>query len=129
MSTTIDTERPSGRHPVNVGHLVMGVAFLALVGVWALVQADVVGDSDVRWLLPVPWVLGGLAGLLAVGMSSGKRWSTRQVGWVEPAYQPFDGPDVPEAPVESHAPAESEAPAEPEAPGDPQVTDPSEEDR
>jgi hypothetical protein len=85
MSTTteLQTERPSARHPVNVGHLVMGIAFLGLVGVWALIQGDVVGGSDVRWLLPVPWVLAGLAGLLATAMSSGKHWSTRQTGWVD----------------------------------------------
>jgi hypothetical protein len=87
MSTTTTTpatteERPTGRHPVNVGHLVMGIAFLGLVGVWALIQGDVVGDGDVRWLLPVPWVLAGLAGLLAIGLSGSKRWSARQTGWV-----------------------------------------------
>jgi hypothetical protein len=60
----------------------MGIAFLGLVGVWALIQGDVVGDGDVRWLLPVPWVLAGLAGLLAIGLSGSKRWSTRQTGWV-----------------------------------------------
>lgn len=82
-TTTIPTaERQSGRHPVNVGHLVMGIAFLGLVGVWALIQSDIVGSSDVRWLLPVPWVLAGLAGLLAIGISGSKRWTTRQVGWV-----------------------------------------------
>ncbi len=81
MSTT-QIERQSGRHPVNVGHLVMGIAFLGLVGVWALIQSDTVGGSDVRWLLPVPWVLAGLAGLLAIGVSGSKRWTTRQTGWV-----------------------------------------------
>ena len=93
MSTTsITTERPSGRHPVNVGHLVMGIAFLGLVGVWALIQSDAVGGSDVRWLLPVPWVLAGLAGLLATGLSGSKRWTTRQTGWVgdAPADVPVD---------------------------------------
>ena len=75
-------ERESGRHPVNVGHLVMGIAFLGLLGVWALIQGDVVGNGDVRWLMPVPWVLAGLAGLLAIGLSGSKRWSTRQTGWV-----------------------------------------------
>ena len=87
QTLTVD-ERPSGRHPVNVGHLVMGIAFLGFVGCWALVQAGVVGNGSVRWLLPVPWVLGGLAGLLALGLSSRQRWSTapqQQVGWVEPA--------------------------------------------
>ena len=73
MSTTPPLEKPSGRHPVNVGHLVMGIAFLGLVGVWALLQGDVVGNGDVRWLLPVPWVLAGLAGLLAIGLSSSKQ--------------------------------------------------------
>ena len=85
MSTTVTTERQTGRHPVNVGHLVMGIAFLGLVGVWALIQSDAVGGSDVRWLLPVPWVLAGLAGLLAIGLSGSKRWTTRQVGWVPAA--------------------------------------------
>jgi hypothetical protein len=91
-----EAERPSGRHPVNVGHLVMGIAFLGLVGVWALIQTDVVGDGDVRWLLPVPWVLAGLAGLLAVSLSSRHRWSNRQVGWVEPA-QPAETPEPTES--------------------------------
>jgi hypothetical protein len=68
--TTMET-RPldAGRHPVHVGHLVMGLAFLGLVGVWALVQGGLVGTDDVRWLLPLPWVLAGLAGLLATTMS------------------------------------------------------------
>jgi len=91
MSTTATTAtaaRQSGRHPVNVGHLVMGIAFLGLVGVWALVQSDAVTGSDVRWLLPVPWVLAGLAGLLAIGISGSKRWTTRQTGWV-PATEPI----------------------------------------
>jgi hypothetical protein len=88
MSTTVPTaERQTGRHPVNVGHLVMGIAFLGLVGVWALIQSDTVNGSDVRWLLPVPWVLAGLAGLLAIGVSGSKRWTTRQTGWV-PATEP-----------------------------------------
>jgi hypothetical protein len=89
MSTTTPTvERQSGRHPVNVGHLVMGIAFLGLVGVWGLIQTDTVQGGDVRWLLPVPWVLAGLAGLLATGLSGSKRWTTRQVGWVPPATDP-----------------------------------------
>jgi hypothetical protein len=84
MSTTaIETQKQSGRHPVNVGHLVMGIAFLAIVGVWALIQTDVVGGSDVRWLLPVPWVLAGLGGLLALALTGSRRWTTRQTGWVD----------------------------------------------
>ncbi len=63
----------SGRHPVHVGHLVMGLAFVGLVGVWALVQGNLVGGDDVRWLLPVPWVLAGAAGLLAATLSGRSR--------------------------------------------------------
>jgi hypothetical protein len=74
--------RDSGRHPVNVGHLVMGIAFLAMVGVWALVQTETVGDGDVRWLLPIPWVLAGLGGLVALALGGSRRWTTRQTGWV-----------------------------------------------
>ena len=81
-TTTTTSTRQAGFHPVNVGHLVMGIAFLGIVGAWALIQGDVVSGADVRWLLPVPWVLAGLAGLLATALSSGRRWSTRQTGWV-----------------------------------------------
>ena len=58
-------EKPSGFHPVNVGHLVMGVAFAGMVLVWALVQGDVVATSELRWLMPIPWIAAGAAGLAA----------------------------------------------------------------
>lgn len=109
MSTTTlptETERPSGRHPVNVGHLVMGIAFLGIVGVWAVIQSDTVDNDDIRWLLPIPWVLAGLGGLLALALSSRRKWSgttgTTQVGWVEPTTEPDDIPeDAPEYAPES----------------------------
>ena len=63
----------SWRHPVNVGQLVMGLAFLGLVLVWALVAGDVVANDDVEWLLPVPWVLAGGAGLIAMVVSARRR--------------------------------------------------------
>jgi hypothetical protein len=74
----------SGRHPVNVGHLVMGIALLGLVAVWALIVGDVVDGEDVRWLLPVPWVLAGAAGLVALAIGSHRGSESRQVGWVTP---------------------------------------------
>ncbi len=58
-------DRPSGRHPVNIGQLVMGVAFAGMVLVWALVQGDAVETSELRWLLPIPWIAAGAAGLAA----------------------------------------------------------------
>ncbi len=58
-------DKPSGLHPVNIGQLVMGVAFAGMVLVWALVQGDVVETSELRWLMPIPWLAAGAAGLAA----------------------------------------------------------------
>lgn len=68
----------SGWHPVNIGHLVMGLAFLCFVGAWALVQADVVTGDDIRWLLPIPWLVAGAVGLGAVAFSSAWRHGVRR---------------------------------------------------
>lgn len=57
--------RRSGRHPVNVGHLVMGVAFLGLVVVWGLVTSDTVQLHESGWVLGLPWLVAGALGLLA----------------------------------------------------------------
>lgn len=65
----VEQEPRSGRHPVNVGHLVMGIAFAGLFVIWALIQSDAVAGSDIRWLLPVPWLAAGAAGLVAVTRS------------------------------------------------------------
>jgi hypothetical protein len=94
MTDTADTvvteapERESGRHPVNVGHLVMGIALLGLLAVWALVVSDVVDGDDVRWLLPAPWVLAGAAGLITLAATGHRGSAKRQVGWVAPPPPP-----------------------------------------
>lgn len=80
--TSID-DRPSGRHQLNIGHLVMGLAFLCIVGVWALVQTDTVNGDDIRWLMPIPWVVAGVAGLVATAVTGPKRYAVRQTGWVD----------------------------------------------
>ncbi|WKN47770.1 hypothetical protein [Nocardioides sp. Arc9.136] len=77
-----------GRHPVSVGHLVMGIALLGLVAVWAVVQSDAVSGDDVRWLLPVPWVLAGVAGLLATTLAPMRRGRSA----AEPAPEPTPEP-------------------------------------
>lgn len=79
-----------GRHPVNVGHLVMGLALLGLVGIWSLIVNDVVDDDQIRFLLPLPWVLAGLGGLIALAVGSTRKYSTRATGWVEPPAQAED---------------------------------------
>jgi hypothetical protein len=76
--------RASGRHQVSIGHLVMGIAFLFIVGIWALVQTDTVTGDDVRWLLPIPWVVAGVVGLVATAITGPRRYAVRQTGWVGP---------------------------------------------
>ncbi len=73
----------SGRHPVNIGHLVMGVAFAGLVVVWALIEGDVVADDEIRWLMPGPWVLAGVVGLVAATLTARRR---SQPAFAEPSY-------------------------------------------
>jgi hypothetical protein len=63
----------SGLHPVNVGQLVMGVAFAGMVLVWALVQGDVVDSGELRWMMPIPWLAAGAAGLAASVWPSRRR--------------------------------------------------------
>lgn len=55
----------AGVHPVNIGHLVMGVAFVGMLVIWALIESGAAASSDLRWLLPIPWVAAGAAGLVA----------------------------------------------------------------
>ena len=64
-ATTESRTWRDGVHPVNVGHLVMGVAFAGLTIIWALYMSDAVSSHDLRWLLPIPWVAAGVAGLVA----------------------------------------------------------------
>jgi hypothetical protein len=61
----IESGTRSGLHPVNIGHLVMGIAFLGLAVIWALIESGTASASDLRWLLPVPWVAAGAVGLVA----------------------------------------------------------------
>ena len=85
--------RESGRHPVEVGYLVMGIALLGLVAAWALIVGDVVEGDDVRWLAPMPWVLAGAAGLGAMALSSRRSRAERPA---DRAVPPAETAPVPE---------------------------------
>ena len=80
----------SGRHQVSIGHLVMGLALLGILGIWGLVESDTVTGDDIRWLLPIPWVLAGAVGLVVSAVTGSRRRAVRQVGWVgdRPALPP-----------------------------------------
>lgn len=112
---TINDDTTRSTHPVYVGHLVMGLAFLGLVGVWAAVQYGGVSSEDLRWLLPLPWVFAGAAGLLAVTLS-GRRPVPAAVDAGSYRYQP----------AYDETPADTDHGAELGTDND---TDPSEENR
>ena len=76
-STETGTDIPTGArtetrgfHALGTAHLVMGVVLLALAALWALLTSGVAGSADLRWLLPLPFVLGGAVGLVALGLSA-----------------------------------------------------------
>jgi hypothetical protein len=100
MSTYTDysseTGRTSGWHTVNIGHLVMGLAFLGLVAVWGAVQLELVPDDDVRWLLPLPWVFAGAAGLIATAVAGGLRWRRTTATPITPPEPAYDEPLTPD---------------------------------
>ena len=75
--------RHPARHPLSIGHLVMGVAFLGLAAVWALVATDTVEGSDIRFLLPVPWILAGVAGLVALVAADRRTLAAQRSGTLE----------------------------------------------
>jgi hypothetical protein len=105
----MNEQRMSGRHQLNIGHLVMGLAFLGIVGIWGLVQTDTVTGDDIRWLLPIPWVVAGAVGLAATAVTGSRRYAVRQTGWAgqegwvgqpEPATEQTPEPVVEEPLVE-----------------------------
>ncbi|MDZ5621480.1 hypothetical protein [Nocardioides bizhenqiangii] len=79
-STT--AEPATGWHPVNVGHLVMGTAFVGLFVVWALVDMDAVDLADTGWLLPLPWLVAGVVGLVATVLRNVGRRPGKMSGWI-----------------------------------------------
>ncbi|GAA3667832.1 hypothetical protein GCM10022237_29620 [Nocardioides ginsengisoli] len=85
--------RRSGIHPVNTGHLVMGVALSGLVVVWALLSSDTVQLDNARWILPLPWLVGGAVGVIA-SLLRGRRYDEQDGDqpWDHQAWsrQPWD---------------------------------------
>lgn len=77
MSTDIDTETgastASGRHPVSIGHLVMGLVFACFLALWAVVQFTDISPHDLRFLWPVPWIAGGAVGMVALAIRDRRR--------------------------------------------------------
>ncbi|WP_154402904.1 hypothetical protein [Nocardioides speluncae] len=93
-ATAVPSRFRAGWHPTNVGHLVMGVAFLGIVGIWALVVSETVTGEDIRWLLPIPWVVAGLAGLLVIAFSGRRRPAPQPAAVTTRAEEPQTEPET-----------------------------------
>ncbi|GAA4077053.1 hypothetical protein ACFFOS_21070 [Nocardioides kongjuensis] len=81
-SADAKSARRSGWHRVNTGHLVMGVAFTGLLVVWALATSDTVQIEENGWIMGLPWLAAGAAGLIASvlrGRHHDQGWD--QQGW------------------------------------------------
>jgi hypothetical protein len=63
MSSFENTEQNG--QPVSVVHLVMGLIFVGVAGLWALKAAGAIESVELEWLLPLILVAAGAAGLLA----------------------------------------------------------------
>ena len=57
----------------------MGVAFAGMVIVWAIFAGGAIADDNIGWLIGVPWVLAGAAGLVAMAVSARRRSRPRGV--------------------------------------------------
>jgi hypothetical protein len=77
-----------GRHPVNISHLVMGLAFAGLVVIWALIVGDVIDTDHVGPLLGLPWVFAGAIGLLAAFLAGRQRRSVEPPAYPAPYTDP-----------------------------------------
>ena len=68
-----DHYQPPADHSVKIPHLVFGLLFLGVVGVWALVIGDFINEEQLTVLAPGVLIAAGVIGLVASLASSRNR--------------------------------------------------------
>jgi len=63
--------QPPADHSVKIPHLVFGLLFLGIAGIWALVVTDVINTDSLAILAPAVLIVAGVVGL-AVSLASGR---------------------------------------------------------
>ena len=63
--------QPPADRSVKIPHLVFGLLFLGIAGIWALVVADVINTDSLAILAPAVLIVAGIVGL-AVSLASGR---------------------------------------------------------
>ncbi len=77
---------PPADHSVKVPHLVFGLLFLGVAGIWALGTSDLIDGEQLAVLAPAVLVVAGVIGLVA-SLASGRNRSRRNaVPTHDPAY-------------------------------------------
>ena len=69
---------PPVDHSVKVAHLVFGLFFLGLAGIWALVAGDVITADRLEFLAPGVLIVAGVIGL-AASLANNRNRRTRRV--------------------------------------------------
>lgn len=72
-STTEPAHDVAGRRQLSVGHLVTGLVFLGISGLWLAQEVGAVDVQDMDLLVPVLLVVVGAAGLLAGLLRAARR--------------------------------------------------------
>lgn len=68
-----DIARPPADHRVKIPHLVFGLLFLGVAGIWWLVERDVITADSLTILAPGVLIAAGVIGLVASLASSRNR--------------------------------------------------------
>lgn len=79
---------PPADHSVKVTHLVFGLLFLGVAGIWALVSGDVITADRLTYLGPAVLIAAGVIGL-AASLASTRNRRSRDLAPQDPArYDP-----------------------------------------
>ena len=101
--------------------------FLGIVSIWALIEGQIATTEDLRWLIPLPWVIAGGAGLIVIMFSRGGEPSPVNMYASQYATEPVPAPDYTsdlEAKLETEA---AQVQIEPDATADADESDESDE--
>ena len=66
-------QQPPADHSVKIPHLVFGLLFLGIAGIWALVAGDVITEEGLMVIAPGVLIAAGVIGLVASLASSRNR--------------------------------------------------------
>jgi hypothetical protein len=69
---------PPADHRVKIPHLVFGLLFLGIVGIWALVITEVITEDRLPAIVPAVLIGAGVIGLAASLASSRNRRNVRE---------------------------------------------------